>query len=92
MAGLTANVTSIFDSYDHGETTLGSELCQRLIKEFDKHFLVETNQNAKVIISNIMKALMSLSFSAKQTALNGKLIRDYVRIYGGSNIGIDWSS
>jgi hypothetical protein len=79
ISGLVANVTAIFDSvdvttYEHSSTSssLGSQLCDRLINEFDKNFLVETNQNVKLIISNIMKALMSLSHSAKQTALNGK--------------------
>lgn len=82
ISGLVANVTSIFDAVSN-ETerveatvteSLGSQLCDRLIKEFDKNFLVETNQNVKLIISNIMKALMSLSTSAKQTGLNGVYI------------------
>lgn len=75
---LVENLGSLFDlnqseSADEPNLTLGSQLCQQLIKEFDKYFLVETHQNLKLIISNIMKTLLGLSSSAKLTALNGKI-------------------
>ena len=73
---LVENISYLFDvpctNSDVVETT-GSELCKKLIKEFDKCFLDETNQKLKLTISNIMKCLLSLSDSAKKTALNGKI-------------------
>lgn len=72
IKGLVENIADVFDEVNN-ERTLGSQLIDRLINEFDKNFLVETNQNTKNIISNCMKALMNLSVSAKSTALNGKI-------------------
>ena len=69
---IVQNVSCIFDLNENDDqAALGTQLCQQLIKQFDKYFLVETNQNLKLIISNIMKTLLAVSDSAKQTALNG---------------------
>ena len=67
---LAENVTYVFDEELNG-SSLGSLLCQRLIKQFDKYFLVETNPSAKLIVANILKTLFTFSHTAKQTALNG---------------------
>ena len=53
---LAENVTYVFDEELNG-SSLGSLLCQRLIKQFDKYFLVETNPGAKLIVANILKTL-----------------------------------
>jgi hypothetical protein len=73
---LVENISLLFDvpisdSHLSNDQTIGSRLCQHLIKEFDKYFLVDTNQTLKLTVSNIMKCLLSLSDSAKKTALNG---------------------
>jgi hypothetical protein len=74
MTLLIENISQLFDTHiseSHQEQTVGSRLCQLLIKEFDKCFLIDTNQTLKLSVSNMMKCLLSLSDSAKKTALNG---------------------
>ena len=69
---IVQNVSCIFDLNENDDqAALGTQLCQQLIKQFDKYFLVETNQNLKLIISNILNTILALTDSAKQTALNG---------------------
>jgi hypothetical protein len=53
--------------------TLGTQLCSNLIRQFDKYFIVDTNQTLKQIVANMMKSLLSLSESAKRVALDCKL-------------------
>jgi hypothetical protein len=52
--------------------TLGSQLCDLLIKQFDKHCLNEQSSNLKLSIYNTLRALLVLSIEAKHTALDGK--------------------
>ena len=58
---------------DFCNKTLGGKMCMKLIKQFDKYFLVNTNQNFKLIISNVIKGLFAVSDTAKQVAVNCKL-------------------
>jgi len=74
VAGLLSNITTVFDC-DRG---LGAEMCKRLIKEFDKNFLVDTNQNTKLIISNTLKAVVSVSVGAKRTAVDAGLVETLI--------------
>ena len=74
---LFENITYLFDTTENCTEenntvqTLGVKLCEQLIKQFDKCYLIETNQNLKLIVSNLMKTLLAISESAKKTALNG---------------------
>ena len=72
---------SIINAYDltqneqDSEEPLGALLFHRLVKEFDKHFLLNNGQSSlKTTVSNAMKCLLAFSDSAKKAALNGNQV------------------
>ncbi len=86
---LNDNIAYLFDlideeghfnhkSEDPSTKTLGGKMCKKLIKQFDKYFLVNTNQNFKLIISNVIKGLFAISDSAKKVAVDLGLIETLV--------------
>jgi hypothetical protein len=86
---LSDNIAYLFDLIDENQQhslqpdescfrTLGGRLCKKLIKQFDKYFLVSTNQNFKIIISNVIKGLFAISDTAKQVAVNSGLIETLI--------------
>ncbi len=66
--------TSEIDSSLSNQSSLGAMLTRRLIKLFDKYFLVDTNQSLKQIMSNLIKGLFALSNTAKEVAVECKLL------------------
>ena len=54
------------------QNSLGAVLTRKLIKLFDKYFLVDTNLSLKQIVANLIKGLFALSNTAKQVAVNCK--------------------
>jgi hypothetical protein len=78
-AALLADVTCVLDTKQElRSASLGTELCKRLIKEFDKNFLVDTNPTTKLIISNTMKAVVSVSADAKKAAVDAGLVETLI--------------
>lgn len=69
------NIAYLFDSTEpinanDPDSSFGASLCRKLIKLFDRYFLVDTNANMKTIISSMIKGLFSLSQTAKQVAVD----------------------
>jgi hypothetical protein len=62
-------------------SSLGAVLTRRLIKLFDKYFLVDTNQNLKQIISNIIKGLFTLSNTAKEMAVECENFKFFIEFH-----------
>ncbi len=69
---------SCYESDMPSQNSLGSVLTRKLIKLFDKYFLVDTNMNLKQIIANLIKGLLALSDTAKQVAVDAGLIETLV--------------
>ena len=78
ICAITNDPSNTSEDSDVNSRTLGGSLCRKLIKQFDKYFLVDTNLNLKLIISNIMKALFALSDAAKKVAVNSGLIETLI--------------
>ena len=77
---LADSVTLIYDeqqqqlSNDELDTakSIGTQLCELLIKQFDKNCLTESNSILKVSIFNALKCLFVFSNDAKVAAINCK--------------------
>jgi hypothetical protein len=67
----------------------GCELCELLIKQFDKHCLSEQLSSMKISVYNTLRALLVFSTEAKYFALNGKVFVAYLFILN-SSIKISW--
>jgi hypothetical protein len=80
------NDVSMSEIESSDQSSLGAVLTRKLIKLFDKYFLVETNQSLKQIISNLIKGIFALSNTAKQVAVECKCFETIFRTEKINNI------
>ena len=56
------------------KATLGNQLCELLIKKFDKHCFSDHVTSLKISIYNTLRTLLMFSVEAKNFALEGKIL------------------
>ncbi|CAF0962770.1 unnamed protein product, partial [Brachionus calyciflorus] len=75
------NILYLFDLNESNleDKSIGSQLTLKLIKLFDKYFMVDYSlSNMKIIIANVLKGLFVLSNTAKKTAFESGLIETII--------------
>ena len=61
------------------DKSIGSQLTLKLIKLFDKYFMVDYSlSNMKIILANVLKGLFVLSNTAKKTAFECKYLNFFI--------------
>lgn len=75
---ISENMSYLFDKKEEYKKSQGEELCSKLIKKFDKHFLTSSSTSISSHITSLLKCLFSLSLTARYHALENGLVETLI--------------